>query len=121
MFQPPAPNIDPLTESFYQNVTGYVHGDAKFNNVSAQAVASNETVQWKEQAANFMAGVNTTTMIEKIGTWNYGASTKVSFSLVEKLRPELKVPPDNDAFLIRVSWRHIIDQELSILTYLLAF
>lgn len=104
VFQPPAPNIDHLTESFYQNITGYVNGDAKFNNVSAQAVASNETVQWKEQAADFMAGVNTTTMIEKIGTWNYDASTKVSFSLVEKLRPESKVSPDSDAFLIRVSW-----------------
>lgn len=36
-----------------------------------------------------MAGVNTTNITERLGTWNWNTSTKVALSVIEKKPPEV--------------------------------
>lgn len=45
----------------------------------------NDTAPWNAIAQTYMAGVNGTEIVERIGVWNWTASEKVALSVVEKL------------------------------------
>ncbi|KAF8817515.1 hypothetical protein BYT27DRAFT_7199045 [Phlegmacium glaucopus] len=76
--------LDASKYSYYPNITGFIHGDAEFRNITLPSLASNETVPWKHQAAQFMAQIDTTNITDRLGSWNWSASTKIALSLVEK-------------------------------------
>ncbi|KAF8967642.1 hypothetical protein BDZ97DRAFT_1802585 [Flammula alnicola] len=82
--------LDPTRESYYSNVTGFIHGDAAFTNITLSSLASNETFRWKHEAENFMAGINTTNITERLGSWDWAASTKVALSVLEKDPPGIE-------------------------------
>ncbi|PPR03221.1 hypothetical protein CVT26_008069 [Gymnopilus dilepis] len=80
--------LDPNQESYYSNITGFIHGDAEYTNISLSSLSLNNTLSWRPLAQNFMAGANTTNMTEKLGSWHWNTSTKAALSVVEKRPPE---------------------------------
>ncbi|PPQ90771.1 hypothetical protein CVT25_010160 [Psilocybe cyanescens] len=80
--------LDPHVESYYPNITGFIHGNAEFTNITFPSLALNDTLPWRHLAQNVMAGVNTTNITEKLGTWSWSTSTKVALSVVEKKTPD---------------------------------
>lgn len=81
-------------DSYYSNITGFIHGDAVFSNITLLSLASNETLAsgWKQEAESLMSGVNTTNITDKLGSWNWAASTKAALSVLEKLPPSSNAP-----------------------------
>ena len=75
--------MDTSRNSYYPNITGFIHGDAEFRNITPLSLA-NETVPWKHQAEQFMDPFNATNITDRLGSWNWTASTKIALSLVEK-------------------------------------
>ncbi|KAF8159628.1 hypothetical protein B0H34DRAFT_704239 [Crassisporium funariophilum] len=76
--------LDPVHHSYYSNITGFIHGNAKLSNITLPTLTHNDTIHWRQQAEQYMIGVNTTTLPERLGSWNWTASTKVALSVVEK-------------------------------------
>lgn len=80
--------LDSDFESYYSNITGFIHGDALFSNITLSSLESNESsVRWKHEAEALMNGVNTTNMSGKLGSWNWNSSAKVALSVLEKSSP----------------------------------
>uniref|UniRef100_A0A0W0EYZ4 RING-type E3 ubiquitin transferase n=1 Tax=Moniliophthora roreri TaxID=221103 RepID=A0A0W0EYZ4_MONRR len=80
-------SYDPLRTSFYSNITGFIHGDAKYYNISPETWnQSSESVSWAPLAQVYMANDtrNMTEVAEKLGTWNWTIPETVAFSIVEK-------------------------------------
>jgi hypothetical protein len=100
--------LDVSKDSYYPNVTGFIHGDAEFSNITLPSLASNQTLPWKQQAQQFMEHVNTTNLAERIGAWNWTASTKIALSLVEKkpLEPHPALLQTNPVALVHVRSSH---------------
>ena len=76
--------LDASKDSYYPNITGFIHGDAEFTNITLPSLAINETLPWIREAKQFMAHVNTTNITDKLGSWDWVASTKIALSFVEK-------------------------------------
>ncbi|KAH9986100.1 hypothetical protein BJV74DRAFT_545675 [Russula compacta] len=75
--------LDPLTQSYYSNITGFIRGGASFRNLSSELVPA---VEWNE-----------TEVAQKLGSWNWSATNKVAMNLLsspvevdEKEREEFK-------------------------------
>ncbi|KAH9032762.1 hypothetical protein EDB85DRAFT_2145329 [Lactarius pseudohatsudake] len=67
----PRPGVlDPLVQSYYPNVTGFIRGDASFRNVSSELVP---TIEWNE-----------TEVALKLGRWNWSATSRMTMSLLSK-------------------------------------
>jgi len=82
VFRPP---LNRNLASYYLNITGFIHGDATFHNVTPLHLSNNRSKEpWSNLAENLMVGVNMTDVNEKTGTWNWSASNKVTLSVVEK-------------------------------------
>ncbi|KAH8997846.1 hypothetical protein EDB86DRAFT_3076382 [Lactarius hatsudake] len=62
--------LDPLVQSYYPNVTGFIRGDASFRNVSSELVPA---IEWNE-----------TEVALKIGRWNWSATSRMTMSLLSK-------------------------------------
>ncbi|KAF9005970.1 hypothetical protein BDQ17DRAFT_1423692 [Cyathus striatus] len=76
--------LNPMEDSYYSNVTGFVHGNTDFFNITPPALAMNTELSWRHLAETYMADVNVTEAVERIGDWNWTASNKVALSVVEK-------------------------------------
>jgi hypothetical protein len=74
--------LDPSVESYYPNITGYVHGDVAFTNITT----------WKDHASQLMKDVNITGIESRLGSWDWNTTNKISLSVMEK------PPPDSDVF-----------------------
>lgn len=75
--------LDPLTQSYYSNITGFIRGGASFRNLSSEL---HPAVEWNE-----------TEVAQKLGSWNWSATNKVAMNLLsspveveEKEREEFK-------------------------------
>lgn len=62
--------LDPLAQSYYSNITGFVRGTVAFRNLSSELVPATE---WNE-----------TEVAQKHGRWNWSASNKVAMSLLSR-------------------------------------
>ncbi|KAF8885015.1 hypothetical protein BD779DRAFT_1673890 [Infundibulicybe gibba] len=77
--------LRPDLASYYSNITGFIHGDAHFYNISPTFLSANgSNAHWGKSALNYMVDTNVTEIHERVGTWNWTASQKVAFSMVEK-------------------------------------
>ncbi|KAG2011698.1 hypothetical protein CC2G_011786 [Coprinopsis cinerea AmutBmut pab1-1] len=76
--------LDPLQSSYFQNITGFIHGKTQFYNLTSPAVTLNDTLPWRAHAENYVAGLNLTEATDKWGEWKWNTSTKAVLSLVEK-------------------------------------
>ncbi|KAK1222123.1 hypothetical protein PQX77_015051 [Marasmius sp. AFHP31] len=81
--------LDPLVSSFYPNLTGFLHGDAKFCNITPEAL-DGTSYSWTPLALQYMEDTpvngttNYTEVTNKLGTWNWTVPEEVAISLVEK-------------------------------------
>ncbi|KAF8473732.1 hypothetical protein DFH94DRAFT_764142 [Russula ochroleuca] len=62
--------LDPLAQSYYSNITGFVRGNVSFRNLSSELVPAAE---WNE-----------TEVAQKLGSWNWSATNKVAMSLLSR-------------------------------------
>jgi len=62
--------LDPLVQSYYPNITGFIRGDASFRNISTDLFP---VVEWNETEASL-----------KIGRWNWSATNRMTMSLLSK-------------------------------------
>ncbi|KAI9435319.1 hypothetical protein H4582DRAFT_1971440 [Lactarius indigo] len=62
--------LDPLVQSYYPNVTGFIRGDASFRNLSSELVPA---IEWNE-----------TEVALKLGRWNWSATSRMTMSLLSK-------------------------------------
>jgi transmembrane E3 ubiquitin-protein ligase len=102
------PPIDSSRASYYPNITGFIHGDAVFHNITPSHISGhNPKPPWSDATESLMHGVNITKLAESIGTWDWSASRKLALSVVEK-----KPPPEqnalHDILLIRVAYRFFV-------------
>ncbi|KAF5353145.1 hypothetical protein D9758_008759 [Tetrapyrgos nigripes] len=84
--------LDPFHSSYYSNITGFIHGDVKFYNITPDALRnSSESLSWKPLAEQLMEGVeiNSTQLSQALGEWNWSAPVRTSMSVMEK-EPELE-------------------------------
>lgn len=85
-FLNPGVQLNSLRASYYSNITGFIHGDAKFYNISPPSLpALNSSFQWIPAAESFMGEVNMNETLDRMGWWNWTASEKVALTIVEKL------------------------------------
>ncbi|KAL0570589.1 hypothetical protein V5O48_011372 [Marasmius crinis-equi] len=81
--------LDPLISSFYPNVTGFIHGDAKYHNITPEAL-NESSFSWLPLARLYMDettvnGTSNFTEIEaKLGAWNWTVPEEIAISVVEK-------------------------------------
>ncbi|KAJ4479660.1 hypothetical protein C8J55DRAFT_74855 [Lentinula edodes] len=86
-FLPSNGSMDPTYSSYYQNITGFIHGDLHLYNITSPYLASStESYPSKHIIQDYMkdANENMTETLEKLGVWNWSAPQKVAFSVVEK-------------------------------------
>jgi len=62
--------LDPHTQSYYSNITGFIRGTALFRNLTSELVPAAE---WNE-----------TEVAEKLGHWNWSATNKVAMNLLSR-------------------------------------
>jgi hypothetical protein len=100
--------LDTSKDSYYPNITGFIHGDAEFTNITLPSLAMVETLPWMQQAKQFMAHVNTTNITDRLGAWNWVASTKIALSFVEKkpLEPQSASLRSDPVALVHVRSSH---------------
>jgi hypothetical protein len=78
-------DLDPTRASYYSNITGFIHGDATYHNISPPSLSRDSTPPvWKPTAENYMSGTNMSDLTNRASTWNWTASNKVALSVVEK-------------------------------------
>jgi len=76
--------LDPFHQSYYSNITGFIHGTTQYYNISPPALAINDSISWRPLAEKLTQGANMTELNEMLGDWNWTSSSKVAFSVVEK-------------------------------------
>src|SRR5260221_10963217 len=62
--------LDPHTQSYYSNITGFIRGTASFRNLTSELVPAAE---WNE-----------TEVAQKLGHWNWSATNKVAMNLLSR-------------------------------------
>ena len=85
--------LEPTIESYYSNITGYIHGDAAFVNITLPALQANQTIPWKHHAEQLMKNVNSTAIGAHLGIWNWNTFTKFSLSVTEKVPVDFRRHP----------------------------
>ncbi|KDQ50442.1 hypothetical protein JAAARDRAFT_142065 [Jaapia argillacea MUCL 33604] len=83
--------LDPETESYYSNVTGYVSAESPeslppWGSTRPPSPASPSLEPWEPLATQLMANVNLTSAQERLGTYNWSSLDKLAWSLVESRR-----------------------------------
>ena len=97
-----APPLDPHKASYYPNITGFIHGDVVFHNITPSHTAGLPLKPpWSNATEKLMDGLNTTKLLESIGTWNWSGSRKLALSVVEK-KSSLEHDSSQDIVFIHV-------------------
>lgn len=91
-FVPSGKILDPSSMSYFPNVTGFIRGSCSMHNITSAAMQDSPTIPWENYARDLMTSANMTEITERLGSWNWTASEKVTMSVVEKI-PESK--PDS--------------------------
>ncbi|KAK2463660.1 hypothetical protein APHAL10511_004411 [Amanita phalloides] len=94
--------LDPARESYFPNITGFIHGNLRFRNISLPALATPGNVPATSLLETYMADFNATEMEGRLGRWNWTSSDKVAFSVREKPATTIRqsVTPSADMALI---------------------
>lgn len=91
--------LDPAQESYFPNITGFIHGNLDFRNISLPALAALSNDSDKPFLETYMVDFNTTEMTERLGKWNWTTSDKVAFSVREKPATTVQQVVDSSADL----------------------
>ncbi|KAH6915843.1 hypothetical protein BKA70DRAFT_1139716 [Coprinopsis sp. MPI-PUGE-AT-0042] len=103
--------LNPSESSYYLNITGFLHGNSQFYNLSSP-VTLNDTLPWKSLAEKYTEGLNVTRAGEMWGEWNWNASTRAALSVVEKKPLGMDEKPVTESDLALVHGRiELTDKE----------
>ncbi|KAF8631897.1 hypothetical protein AX15_002157 [Amanita polypyramis BW_CC] len=90
--------LNPEQESYFPNITGFIHGKLRYYNISLPTLKSPGDVPEKSLLETYISGFNLTEMEGRLGKWNWAASNNVAFSIVEKpattMRHDVNSPID---------------------------
>lgn len=84
--------LNPEAASYYDDISGFIHGPAEFHNLSSFADFPFEqprhpdplTPFWAHLAVDLVTGMNLTEAVERMGVWNWTACDKMSMRVLEK-------------------------------------
>ena len=107
---------DPMLASYYPNITGFIHGDTAFYNLSPHNLEHfshhHPDSRWSIPARKIMRHVNVTEMAERSKTWGWAAANKVTMSVVERksVLANGRTGPEDVAFIhVRpIVWRDVL-------------
>lgn len=112
------PRLDPSTESYYANLTGFWKGDLQLHNLTEDttSLSGHDTASfppWHDAASNFLVGANVTNateLTERLGKWNWTRSEKVDISFGDRLlwSKSNGTLVSKDIALIRVSYSALL-------------
>ena len=87
---------NPLLASYYSNVTGFMEGDATFFNLTGHVTPSSGSKDtllptgkptlnspWTSHILSYLTNFNATDALERMGAWNWSASTHVQWRVLE--------------------------------------
>lgn len=75
--------LNPQWASYFSNVTGFVHGEIDFFNITLPSLGS-ANYPWRTQAETFMGDSNMTELVSHFGSWNWTGSDKISWSIMDR-------------------------------------
>ncbi|KIJ65119.1 hypothetical protein HYDPIDRAFT_175153 [Hydnomerulius pinastri MD-312] len=75
--------LDPFHASYFPNTTGFIRGDLDFYNITPPSMDP-INVPWKPYAQSYMEKTNMTQLIDNLGSWNWSASDKLSWSVIDR-------------------------------------
>jgi len=82
-------HLNPQWASYFQNITGFAHGDIDFFNITPPSLATT-TFSWTPHADAFMGDTNMTEVASRFGSWNWTGSDKVSWSIMDRAPVSIK-------------------------------
>ncbi|KAF9244652.1 hypothetical protein BU15DRAFT_41826 [Melanogaster broomeanus] len=74
---------DPLRASYFPNTTGFIRGDLDFYNITPSNLGPT-SYPWKPYAQSYMSDTNMTDLIGNLGSWNWSAVDKLSWSVIDR-------------------------------------
>ena len=80
---PPPYQLDPLFGSYYSNASGLFHGDVRYYNLSSIPYDTNVT--WRPIVDRVMENANLSTIPERLGSWNWGATDRAGFRVHDRM------------------------------------
>ncbi|KAF8636386.1 hypothetical protein AX17_003568 [Amanita inopinata Kibby_2008] len=83
-FQVQGRELDPDQESYFPNITGFIHGNLEYHNISLPALSTSTGLPERSLLESYMASASVAEMEGKLGEWNWSTSDKVAFSVIEK-------------------------------------
>ena len=95
--------LNPEQESYFPNITGFIHGKLHYYNISLPTLESPGDVPEKSLLEAYMSGFNATEMEGRLGKWNWAASDKVAFSVIEKPATTAQRNVNSEMALMHVS------------------
>ncbi len=98
--------VDPQSESYYANLTGFWKGETQFYNLTELDITS-EVPSWSGPVNDFLVGANisnATEFADRLGSWNWTRSNRVDLSFGDKLvwSKENKTEVSRDVAMIHV-------------------
>jgi hypothetical protein len=90
--------LDPLHYSYYSNISGFFNGDTHFYNLSLPP----STSPWKIYADSLMEKRDKNPLWDRLGTWDWNSTNRISMMFSDKLPPRSKKPVSDDIALLQV-------------------
>ncbi|TDL23846.1 hypothetical protein BD410DRAFT_768564 [Rickenella mellea] len=96
--------LNPQFASYYDNITGFIHGSAEYHNLSLYDESHHNSEHtktklppWVDLTQPYLTEFNISEATERMGLWNWTASNKLAFTVLEKKPrvPKGEVRPTN--------------------------
>ncbi|KAF9219800.1 hypothetical protein BS17DRAFT_788799 [Gyrodon lividus] len=75
--------LNPLHASYFPNTTGFIRGDLDFYNITPSSLDPT-SFSWKPYAQSYMSDTNMTELVGNLGSWNWSAVDKLSWSVIDR-------------------------------------
>ncbi|KAI6151181.1 hypothetical protein BKA82DRAFT_4124844 [Pisolithus tinctorius] len=74
--------LDPSSASYFPNITGFIHGEIDFHNVTLPSLNDTQA-PWSSHAESYMANTNMTEILNSLGTQDWKATQKMAWSVID--------------------------------------
>jgi transmembrane E3 ubiquitin-protein ligase len=96
--------LDPSRSAYYTNISGYFHGGLTLHNLSAPDAPDRRLspAPWGTYATDLMSAQNASRVAERLGTWNWTTSDKVTVNAVDRTAPHTVINITEDVSVVHV-------------------